>query len=147
MKLLILIMAFFATSLTNIVHAKSKKCEYAVGELYCAHISFTGKISRKQDSSFLLKITDRQGKITPLDRPPKVWLWMVMKSGHGHGSDDVKISPHKTSGYLIENVWLLMMGTWQIKGEIAVAGKKYSFYVPVCVGKSAKDGHLGKCKL
>lgn len=127
---------------------EAQACQYLASDQFCVEVKFDKEISRKSDSKFTLRILEKLTKKTlVLDSPPKIKLWMVMKNGHGHGSEKLKISEkNKTPIYLVENVWFLMKGEWKIKVEFFVKGVKHQQDLPVCVKRYSKDSHLGFCK-
>lgn len=75
----------------------------------CAHISFIDDARIKVDSKFTLKFDSAH--VSDL----KVILWMTMPNGHSHGSAPVKLTRVNEAEYLVENVWFVMKGHWDIK--------------------------------
>jgi hypothetical protein len=68
-----------------------------------------------------------------------------MKSGHGHGSEELKIRP-VANGYEVSNAWFLMVGDWQVKMKIDHKGQSYAADAHICVERKAKDSFVGRCK-
>jgi hypothetical protein len=125
----------------------SSSCQFELSHNVCSIINFKGPIGRKADAKFGLEFVTKDGsKIKSLDQDPEVVLWMVMKNGHEHGSDKVKIEKAKTGGYAISNVWFLMLGEWQIKLKGKHQGKEFSGSVPVCLRKNIAESAIGKCQ-
>ncbi len=127
-------------------HTMAKdNCKFRDSLDQCVSISFVEEISRRKDSKFILKVLKPNGdNITLSLNDLNIELWMEMKSGHGHGSDKVLVKKNKNN-FNISNVWLLMIGEWQIKLTYTMQGKKVTATVPVCVGRKAKDSHMGHC--
>jgi hypothetical protein len=101
-------------------------------------------MDRKKDSKFELSFLDKNNKTIKLDQTPLVKLWMVMKSGHGHGSEDLKLS-WSENVYQIENVWFEMLGQWKIKIQLMRSGKESKGEIPICVMRDSTKGHVGSC--
>ena len=122
----------------------NKPCKFKLEENLCAKVQFKNGVSRKIDSKFELEFVDLSGKHIGLVKKPEVKLWMVMKSGHGHGSEKLNITKDNNK-YLVSNVWFLMVGEWQIKLELEYKGSKVLAEIPVCVGRKAEDSKIGTC--
>jgi hypothetical protein len=122
----------------------NKSCQFLLNENLCAKVQFKNGISRKVDSKFEINFLDLNGKEIVLVKPPEIKLWMVMKSGHGHGSEKLKITKGNNN-YLVENAWFLMVGEWQIKLELEYKGVKLQEEIPVCVRRKAEDSKVGTC--
>ena len=120
-------------------------CKYRNSLSHCVNISFVEQISRRKDSKFDLKVLKLNGenisdKVESLD----IELWMQMSNGHDHGSDKVLMKKNKKI-FNISNVWLLMMGEWHIKYKYSFKNKSTKGEIPVCVGKTPEQSHLGSC--
>jgi hypothetical protein len=122
----------------------NNSCQFLLNENLCAKVWFKNGISRKIDSTFEINFLDTNGKEVVLVKAPDIKLWMVMKSGHGHGSEKLKIKKENNS-YLVENAWFLMVGEWQIKLELEYNGLKVQKEIPVCVGRKPEDSKVGTC--
>jgi hypothetical protein len=125
--------------------ASSKTCQFKLSKKLCASVKFVDGISRKSDSKFEIIFSDTKGQRVNFKRTPEIKLWMVMKGGHGHGSEKLAIKKNNNK-YLVSNAWFLMMGEWQIKistseGEALVNMQD----IPVCVGRNSASSHLGNC--
>ncbi len=137
-KILIILMLCFSAN------SYAKKCEGYLVDQICFDIKFE-KLNRKEDSKFSLKISENDsGKVQAVD-DLKVKLWMVMKNGHEHGSDPVKIE-NKNQVYQVSNVWFLMLGQWQLKISGKMGKKSFDVSVPVCVSKNPEINGVGECK-
>ncbi len=123
--------------------AKRNSCHNIKNKNFCVKIKFLQGISRKSDAKFELKLFDKNNRVVKLSSPPKIKLWMIMKNGHEHGSEELSIKL-KNSDVLVENVWFLMRGEWQIKLNFD-KGPIFSDIVPVCIGKNPKQSYLGRC--
>jgi hypothetical protein len=119
-------------------------CQIKFGGNLCANIKFLSGVSRKKDSKFEVNFLSLKGGSVNLEIVPKLKLWMVMKSGHGHGSDELMIKKVGNT-YHVENVWFLMMGKWEIQTEVNYIGKVMNKSIFVCVGKQMNESHIGKC--
>lgn len=85
----------------------------------CADVEFKQKPNRKKSSDFTLTFLDAASKKPKaIDQQVHVYLWMKMKNGHEHGSEEVKIQKVGEGKYLITNVWFLMLGKWQLRAEL-----------------------------
>lgn len=112
-----------------------------------AELRSMGDITRKDASTFKLELFDStKSKRTPikLEKMPKLHLWMVMKGGHGHGSETLKLKIDKNS-YIVSNAWFLMMGEWQLKAELVHGKNTEKGIFPICVERKPSDSHVGKC--
>lgn len=117
------------------------KCQFKLDDL-CVVVNFENGISRKNDSPFFISFS-KNG--SPVLNKPELKLWMVMKNGHGHGSEELKIEPVDKK-FKVSNAWFMMMGQWSIKGSVQVNSKTYKFSLPICVGRTAKESRLGVCE-
>lgn len=118
-------------------------CEFSV-ENYCAQVKFNKGISRSYDSVFHIQFVDKETKKLKFFDKIDLKLWMVMKNGHAHGSEEVKIMKDKT-GYTVSNVWFLMLGQWYFNITLSGNGKQVLGDIPICVMKNSNSGRLGKC--
>jgi hypothetical protein len=137
MKKLLLI--FLVVSQFSFAKDKEKvECDFFVGQ-YCATVKFISGPNRSESSDFELRFyrdyTTGRRQVFPRQEL-FIYLWMKMANGHEHGSDKVKIINKKTY-FLVQNVWFLMKGPWQVhvqfrnsKGEILSSGMH-----KVCIGK------------
>ena len=139
----IIFSAFLALQSTQVFSA-TPKCEVSAGKKFCSQVNFVKGISRKRDSKFNISFFDKKGRKLKLDALPQVKLWMKMKGGHEHGSETEKIKKLK-QGYLVENVWFLMLGRWELRMEIMLRGQKFTDTVSLCVKKQEKLSHIGEC--
>lgn len=128
----------------NLNFAKAAECKNKIAKNLCAEIEFEKGISRKADSSFILSFKNEKGEIVNLDNDPKIKLWMIMKGGHGHGSEKVKIEKINKK-YRVTNVWFLMMGEWQVKLDLNYQKTNMKSDLYVCVGRSTKESFAKKC--
>ena len=122
----------------------SSSCQFKINKDLCANLDFKNGISRKTDSEFHFQIVDRKGQIQNVEELSIV-LWMIMKNGHEHGSDEVKIKQIEKK-YSVSNVWFLMVGEWLLKINFKHQGKVYKTNIPVCVSKNKTVSNVGKCK-
>jgi hypothetical protein len=143
-----LICLFFLINLNIANAAQAKKCELTVDGLnLCMVPKFVDGVSRKSDSKFTLLFKDlKTQNVVELDKQPVPKLWMVMKNGHEHGSEVVTVKRTKKGIYLIENVWFLMQGEWNVFVDITLNKviKKSAF--KVCVKRKKHESYLGKCR-
>jgi hypothetical protein len=98
----------------NLTANANSGCQLSLSNDVCANIKFKNSISRKTDAEFEIHFTNPAGQVLSLDKNPQIKLWMIMKGGHGHGSDEVKINKSGKK-FNISNVWFLMLGKWKIK--------------------------------
>lgn len=133
--------------------ALGKICEFNIANDICANIHFKNGISRKIDSVFEIyfeKKTDKgMIKKFELQKLPNLKLWMVMKSGHGHGSEPLSISILKEDHldrYLVTNVWFMMLGQWDLEVELLVEGSVVKGKIPICVQRDIKKSKAGLCE-
>ncbi len=110
----------------------------------CAEVNFTSPIGRKDDATFKLTFYEGKNKII-LKTKPNVYLWMIMKNGHEHGSEKLT-QKIEGSDYLFSNVWFMMLGQWQLHVKFKHKGKDLSGLLPICVKKSSKNSYHGLCK-
>lgn len=144
MKYLILLLWISMSG--SLLHASSNTgCQFVVEKGICANLNFTDGISRKNDSSFSIEFLGPDKKALTLKKTPEIKLWMVMKSGHGHGSEKLEIQKIDQK-YMVKNVWFLMMGEWQIKTKFIYGDRVVLATIPVCVGRNSKLSKLGKCQ-
>ena len=121
-------------------------CEFPIGQNICAVIKFKNGVSRKNDSPFEIKFETKDKKLIKIEKRPEMKLWMVMKSGHGHGSDELEIIPQKNgASYFVKNVWFMMLGQWQLKINLFHEGKSYNTELPICVYKLSDKSGPGNC--
>ena len=141
--LIILILAFPFMAQSKI----NKNCQANLSKDLCANITFDNAVSRKKDAIFKIRFVDSNNKAVVLKEKPAVKLWMVMKSGHGHGSDEVTIDQEEKEkhAYRVSNVWFLMLGEWSIKVEAKYNGELHKAEIPVCVRKDIMKSAVGKC--
>lgn len=142
MRRLLVLVIFFMFMMQHVY--SSVNCKNESSNNVCVSLNFTSKISRKADSQFLISFSDKAGKSLSLDQNPKIDLWMVMKSGHGHGSEALKIVKIKNK-YMVSNVWFLMLGEWKVRTSFSIKSKKFSRELSVCVKRKPSDSFLGKC--
>lgn len=143
-KKFLIILSLFLFTQVNTAYSQTAKCSGYKSDNYCFNLKFE-KISRKSDSKFSVEIIDL--KTSEKIKPKKlaVKLWMVMKNGHEHGSEDVKIET-KGDGYFVSDVWLLMLGEWQIKISGLIGKNTFNVSVPVCVKRDSSKSSVGSCK-
>lgn len=144
----VLVLIFFIINL-NIAQAKSRPmCDIAFKKIsLCANIQFVDGISRKSDAKFTVNYTSlKNGKPVSLDSEPQVKLWMVMKNGHEHGSEPLKITKKKEGVYLHENAWFLMLGEWKVFITAKNNGISEKSFFDVCVKRKKSQSYLGSCK-
>ena len=122
----------------------SSSCQFEINKDLCINLDFKNGISRKTDSVFDIQIVDSKGQNKEV-KELGIVLWMVMKNGHEHGSDEVKIKPSGKK-YSVSNVWFLMVGEWLLKVKFKHQGKLYKTDIPVCVSKNKTVSNVGKCK-
>lgn len=138
----------FAASESSLKVKNGKKCNITLKNAgLCASISALTEISRKSEVKFHLSFYEDSAKtkVIKLSKLPELKLWMVMKSGHGHGSEELTvISDDK--GYLVGNAWFLMVGEWQVKIKVEYKGKPITADAIICVERKARDSHIGHCK-
>ena len=138
---------FFASGAAAKINTKVP-CSVKFGKAgLCASINPTTPISRKSEVKFHLSFYEDKAKtkVLKLLKLPEVKLWMVMKSGHGHGSEELKITSTK-DGFEISNAWFLMVGDWQVKIKFDYNGQEYAADANICVERKAKDSFVGRCK-
>ena len=107
-----------------------------------------GDISRKESAKLKLEFFELDSKKRApikLEKDLEASLWMEMKSGHGHGSEKLKVERSGNS-YIISNAWFMMMGDWQLKTKITHKDKTSLEAYPICIGRKPADSHVGKCK-
>lgn len=66
----------------------------------------------------------------------RVILWMSMEDGHGHGSrpTDVKSIPGSPGLYLVDKMYFMMTGHWEVQVELTYAnGQKETVVLPVAL--------------
>ena len=110
-------------------------------------LSSLNSISRKEAGKFKLEFFDSsKKKRSPIKliQAPEAHLWMVMKGGHGHGSEDLSLKVDNNT-YLLSNAWFLMMGEWQLKLKFKHNGAVVQSILPICVERKPADSHLGHC--
>ena len=133
----------------NITQANSTKrlCHVELKDTgICAELVSTTELTRKTAASLELSFFDKKSiKPVNLDGEMKAKLWMVMKNGHEHGSEPLKIEKMKGK-YSLTNAWFLMMGEWKLKLELSHNSKEYKTEIPLCIEKKASDSHVGSCK-
>ncbi len=124
----------------------NEKCNFDLTKTLCGKVEFVSGISRKKDSSFKLYIylKDKMTKGIFLKVNPDIKLWMVMKGGHGHGSEPVQLSKVKDY-YLVKNVWFLMQGQWDLKISYKHGQKMIEKILHVCVGRTSELSQFGSC--
>ena len=147
--LLIVLVVLSGMAHSDNISAKSKPiCDYSFKDSNaCIRIEFKNGISRKSDSAFEVTfINPKTGKNIELKELPKSKLWMVMKNGHAHGSDEIEVTKMKNGVYLNKNVWFLMVGDWSLYIDAKIGQKAERIEIPVCVGKNSKKSFIGKCK-
>lgn len=133
-------------SFTAVSSTASKKCELKFQQAQtCVSIEFLKPPGRKGDAKFKLNFTDLSGKVKSLKAPPKVHLWMIMKNGHEHGAEKLKIEK-KGKYYLLSNVWFLMLGQWQVHVSFSNNGKLEKGHIPVCIKRKSAESYIGLCK-
>lgn len=127
-------------------HIKSRPyCQIELGKDLCVRLNVHGTISRKQAARFDLKFFTKDGKkIDKFDQKPEVLLWMIMRNGHEHGSDPVKVTAMK-SGYQVSEAKFLMLGQWQIKLKLKYQGKTVSGFIPFCVRQDVSKSAVSRC--
>ncbi len=106
-----------------------------------------GGIGRKEAATLKLDFFDMsKGKrsAVKLEKKPEAFLWMMMKGGHGHGSENLSITEENKS-FILSNAWFLMMGEWQLKIKVFKDGKVDNVILPICVERKIADSHVGKC--
>ncbi len=146
-NLLILFFITWACCFISLAEAKydkfnsDSKCQFKQDDL-CIVVKFENGISRKNDSPFEIKFTEKNKAVL---NKPELKLWMVMKNGHGHGSETLTIKASDKK-FAVSNAWFMMMGQWSIVGSIKAERKLYNFSLPICVGRTASESHLGECK-
>ncbi len=107
--------------LMNSAFAKNT-CDFKLKK-YCAKLEFLKKPSRSYSSDFKIYFTDlKSSKKAMPTQKVFTYLWMKMKNGHEHGSDKVKIT-RKKDHFLVENVWFVMIGNWQLHLLLKKDGK------------------------
>lgn len=122
----------------------SSSCQFEISKDLCVNFDFKNGISRKTDSEFEIQITDKKGQNKKVEEL-NIVLWMIMKNGHEHGSDTVKIKENGKK-FSVSNVWFLMVGEWLLKIDFKHQGKPYKTNIPVCVSKNKAVSNVGKCK-
>ncbi len=105
-----LISALLLLSLNAFATDKMTECYTSTS---CAHITFNEVVKTKMDAKF--KLNFDQANIDNV----KVILWMTMPNGHGHGSAPTKLKKISENEYLVENVWFVMKGHWDIKVQFS----------------------------
>ena len=128
------------------LYAKTNSnCQLVLNNEVCANITFKNLINRKTDAEFEIFFTDSNGETIALDKLPQIKLWMIMKGGHGHGSDEVKIKKNGEK-FHVSNVWFLMLGKWQIKISGEYKGKRFAGEPDICIRKDSTKTAFGACK-
>lgn len=141
MKVILITLLFYSA---NSLSKSKPMCDFFLKKTKtCVNVNFLDGISRKSDSKFELEFLS-DSKPIKLDQLPKSKLWMVMKNGHEHGSEEVSIKINGTK-YLNENVWFLMMGEWKVIVDTKYQGKNEQFTFPVCVKRKKDKSYVGKC--
>ncbi len=130
----------------TVFSAEKKECNFSLKNGHCVKISFDDVISRKKDARFHLSLFNKKSKnITNELKEFNLKLWMVMKNGHGHGSDEVVMKKNKGS-IQFTNVWFLMLGQWHMKLTYKFDGKDFKASIPVCIMKNKDESRLGNCQ-
>lgn len=130
----------------QVYSAEKSECNYELKNGHCVKVHFDDIISRKKDATFKLSLFNKENEnITNQVIEFNLKLWMVMKSGHGHGSDEVVMKKNKES-IQFSNVWFLMLGQWHMNLTYKYDGKELKGSVPVCIMKNKNDSRLGNCK-
>lgn len=125
--------------------ATDKKCQAKLSKNLCAKVEFDAPISRRTDAKFKIGFYDLKGNAIPQNVSPMIKLWMVMKNGHEHGSDEVEIKRVSKHEFAVSNVWFMMLGKWKLIVEVSNKGQKSSADIPVCVRKDASKSAIGNC--
>lgn len=121
----------------------AKTCDIEFKKLeICGEIQFVKDVSRTSSSDFILKLTKKDKLYWPEEKL-NIFLHMKMENGHEHGSSDVLVVKREKD-FLIQDVWFLMNGLWQIHFEMRQDEKVLDKSIfMVCVGE--KCG--GECKI
>lgn len=143
LKIILLLTGVFSLSFS----AYSKECKAKlIKENLCVKVEFLKPANRKEAASFKLIFKDSKGRAIMPKPKLEAKLWMVMKSGHGHGSEELKLEKKKDH-YLVSNAWFMMLGTWSINIKLvddknkAVDSTKYN----LCIRKESTKNTHSKC--
>jgi len=140
------ILILFTLGLTGYHSFALDNCRFPTGKYLCTELNFNNEITRNKDAAFQLAFFSKKlpQKKVLLEQKPKIYLWMVMKNGHAHGSESLQITLRKNS-YQVTNVWFLMLGKWDIHIEGSYQGEKFKLAIPVCIKKMSHQSAIGKC--
>lgn len=127
MKKIVLVIGLLLVSVNLYANQEIKECYSSVE---CVKIKFVEGPKAKVDSKFILKFESESTPIVKIENL-QVILWMLMGNGHGHGSAPTQISAIGENEYLIENVWFVMKGKWDIKINFKSDGVNQELKIPV----------------